>query len=306
MSGSSARENGGELKQAVLLLAHGAPENLDGIPEYLKNVLGGRPVPPQVEEEVRRRYVEIGGGSPLLARTREQASALEAVLGLPVYFGMRNWHPSIKQTMGRLQADNIERAVAICLAPQYSKASVGLYFRRVQEAKRELNAKVEIVWAKSFHDSPLLLEAFASKLTPLLPAEKVLFTAHSLPERLLSRADPYDAESRATAAGVAARAGLTAWDFAYQSQGFSREKWLGPAVETQLDLYAAQGVRDVVLAPIGFVSDHVEILYDVDIAFRNYARERGITLRRTESLNACPAFIAALAEVAKRKLCAGR
>ncbi len=204
-----------------------------------------------------------------------------------------------------IQADGIERAVAICLAPQYSKASVGFYFRRTQEARQELGAKVEIVWAKSFHDSPLLLDAFSQKLVPLLPAARVLFTAHSLPERVLERADPYDSESRATAAGVATRAGLATWDFAYQSQGFTEEKWLGPTVESQLDRYAAEGVRDVVLAPIGFVSDHVEILYDVDILFRNYARERGIALRRPESLNACPAFIAALAEVAKQRLCAG-
>jgi ferrochelatase len=259
-------------------------------------------MPERVVEEVRRRYIEIGGSSPLLARTREQASALETVLGVPVYFGMRNWHPFIWETMARLQADGIERAAAICLAPQYSDASVGLYFRHVQE----LDAKIEILWAKSFHDSPLLIEAFCEKLAPLLPAERVLFTAHSLPERVLENGDPYDSESRATAAGVAARAGLAAWDFAYQSQGLTDGKWLGPTVESVLDRYAAEGVRDVVLAPIGFVSDHVEILYDVDILFRNYARERGIRLRRPESLNASPAFIAALAEVAKQRLCAAQ
>ncbi len=294
------------MKQAVLLLAHGAPERLEDIAEYLKYVRGGRPTPEKVVQEVRRRYAEIGGRSPLLARTREQASALEALLGIPVYFGMRNWHPFIKETMMRLQANAVRRVVAICLAPQYSKASVGLYFRRAQEARQELGAEVEIVWAKSFHDSRLLLEAFSQRLLPLLPAQRVLFTAHSLPERVLERADPYDSEARATAAGVAARAGLAAWDFAYQSQGFTEEKWLGPTVESQLDRYAAEGVRDVVVAPIGFVSDHVEILYDVDILFRTYARERGITLRRPESLNSSPAFIAALAEVAKQKLCAGQ
>lgn len=292
------------MKQAVLLLAHGAPERLEDIAEYLGYVRGGRPTPPRIVAEVRQRYAEIGGSSPLLARTRDQARALQQRLDVPVYFGMRNWHPFIKEAMGQIQADGIERIVAVCLAPQYSKASVGFYFRRTQEAKQELGLDAEIVWAKSFHDAPLLIEAFHERLAPLLPVEKVLFTAHSLPERVLERADPYDAEARATAAAVAARAGLAAWDFAYQSQGFTEEKWLGPAVESLLDQYAAEGVRDCVLAPIGFVSDHVEILYDVDTLFRNYAKERGIQLRRPESLNDSPLFMAALAEVANQKLCA--
>jgi protoporphyrin/coproporphyrin ferrochelatase len=293
------------VKQAVLLLAHGAPERLEDIAEYLNYVRGGRPTPSKIVEEVRQRYAEIGGSSPLLARTREQARALQAVLDVPVYFGMRNWHPFIKETLARIQTDAIERIVAICLAPQYSKASVGFYFRRVQEAKQELGLQAEIAWAKSFHDAPLLIQAFHERLAPLLPAERVLFTAHSLPARVLERADPYDAEAHATAAAVAARASLAAWDFAYQSQGFTEETWLGPTVESRFHQYAAEGVRDVVVAPIGFVCDHVEILYDVDILFRNYARDRGIGLHRPESLNDSRAFIAALAEVAKQKLCAG-
>jgi ferrochelatase len=292
------------VKQAALLLAHGAPERADEVPEYLGYVRGGRPTSPELIEEVRRRYLAIGGGSPLLARTREQAEALEAALGLPVYFGMRNWRPFIRETMARMMVDGVERVVAVCLAPQYSKSSVGLYFRRTQEAKQELGAQMEIVWAKSFHDSPLLVEAFTQRLAPLLPAERVLFTAHSLPEKALEGADPYDAECRATAAAVAARAGLAEYGFAYQSQGFTSDKWLGPTVESKLDEYAAAGVGDVALAPIGFVSDHVEILYDVDVQFREYAAARGLALRRPESLNASPTFIAALAEVVKQKLCA--
>ena len=293
------------MKQAVLLLAHGAPERLDDIPAYLQYVRGGRPTPAKIVEEVRQRYAEIGGSSPLLARTREQAGALQALLDVPVYFGMRNWHPFIQETMAQVRAAAVERIVAICLAPQYSKASVGFYFRRTQEAKQALGLQAEIAWAKSFHDAPLLIQGFHERLAPLLPAGRVLFTAHSLPERVLERADPYDAETHATAAAVASRAGLAAWDFAYQSQGFTEEIWLGPSVESRLDQYAAEGVRDVVLAPIGFVCDHVEILYDVDILFRNYARDRGIGLRRPESLNDSGTFIAALAEVAKQKLCAG-
>ena len=291
------------MKQAVLLLAHGAPERVEDVPEYLSYVRGGRPTPPALVEEVSDRYRRVGGGSPLLARTREQAAALQGELGIPVYFGMRNWRPFIKETVSRMKDDGVERIVALCLAPQYSKASVGFYFRRVQEARTEVGLAAEIVWTKTFHDHPLLIEAFSERLLPLLPAERVLFTAHSLPERALERADPYDSEAKATARAVALRAGLAGWDFAYQSQGFTEDKWLGPTVESRIDEYAAAGVREMVLAPIGFVSDHIEILYDVDIAFRDYARERGIDLRRPESLNASPAFTRALAAVAREKLC---
>jgi ferrochelatase len=290
------------VNEAVLLLAHGAPERLEDVDAYLRNVRGGRPTPPALIEEVRHRYERIGGGSPLLAITRRQACALQARLGVPVYFGMRNWQPFIRETAGRMKADGVRRVVAVCLAPQYSKMSVGLYFRRVQEARTELEWEVEIVWTKSFHDHPGLIAAYAEHLAPLLDGRKVLFTAHSLPERILERADPYDAEARATAAAVAARLGLPDWDFAYQSQGATDDKWLGPTVESRLDAYASDGVREVVLAPVGFVSDHVEILYDVDILFANYARERGIALYRPESLNDSPTFIGALAEVAKAKL----
>ena len=294
------------MKQAVLLLAHGAPEKVEDIDEYLERIRAGRPgagpTPPQVIEEVKQRYREIGGSSPLLQWTRRQAEALRQVLSTQVYFGMRNWHPTIMETMQQIATDGIERLVAICLAPQYSKMSVGLYFRRTQEAKTETGARAEIVWTKSFHANPLLIEAFADRLAPLAHGRKVLFTAHSLPEKILASGDPYDTEAKATAQAVADRLNLRDWDFAYQSQGMTGDKWLGPTVEACLDRYAEQGVRDVTLHPIGFVCDHVEILYDVDIHFRRYAAERGINLMRPETLNDSPKFIAALADVARVNL----
>jgi ferrochelatase len=182
---------------------------------------------------------------------------------------------------------------------------VGLYIRRTEEAAREAGVTAEIVWARSYHAEPLLINAFAERVKPAIeagPADRVLFTAHSLPEKILAAGDPYDQETRATAAAVARRVGLSGYDFAYQSQGFTDDKWLGPTVESTLDRYAAEGVRSVVLAPIGFVCDHVEILYDVDVLFREYAAARGIALRRPESLNGSETFTAALAEVAKRCL----
>jgi ferrochelatase len=292
------------MRQAVLLLAHGAPERLEDVEPYLSLVRGGRPLAPHLVQEIKRRYAAIGGSSPLTARTREQALALEKRLaseGLEarVYCGMRNWRPSIRETMAEMQAGGVERIAAICLAPQYSKLTTGLYCRRVQEAKTELGFEAGMVWTKSFHDHPLLIEAFCEMLAPLIARQKVLFTAHSLPEKILENLDLYDTEAKATARAVAARAGLDNWDFAYQSQGLTDEQWRGPTVESMLDRYQREGLRELVLAPIGFVCDNLEILYDIDIRFQQYARERGIRLRRPESLNDSPTFIAALAAVAR-------
>ncbi len=290
------------MKQGVLLLAHGAPERVEDVESYLNYVRGGRPGSAQVVEEVRHRYAGIGGSSPLAMWTWRQAEGLAARLGIPVFFAMRNWHPFIREVIPRVKEAGIERLAAICLAPQYSELSVGLYIKRTEEAKAETGLSTEIVWAKTFHDEPLLIEAFAEKLAPVAQNKKVLFTAHSLPEKALAGGDPYDCEARATAAAVAARLSLPDWDFAYQSQGMTGDKWLGPTVESMLDRYAAEGVREVVVDPIGFVCDHVEILYDIDILFRKYAAERGISLSRPETLNDSPTFLAALAEVARRCL----
>jgi len=277
-------------QSAVLLLAHGAPERVEDVPEYLAFVRAGRPGNPAVVEEVKHRYAAIGGGSPLLHWTREQAQALERSMDVPVFFAMRNWTPFIQTVVPAIPA---ERIAAVCLAPQFSELSVGLYIRRTEE----VGAGHKILWARSYHDQPLLVQAFAERLLPLLPRQ-VLFTAHSLPEKALAAGDPYAAECRATAAAVAACVGLPSYDFAFQSQGMTEDRWLGPSVESFLDRYAAEGIREVVIHPIGFVCDHVEILYDIDIQFRQYAAERGITVLRPESLNGSPLFTAALAEVA--------
>jgi len=290
------------MKQGVLLVAHGAPERVEDVEEYLGYVRGGRPGSPEVLAEVRSRYIAIGGGSPLLRWTRAQAEALERLLGLPVFFGMRNWHPFLRETMDQVRDAGIDKLAAICLAPQFSELSVGLYIRRTREAAAEAGVTAEIVWAKSYHTEPLLIEAYAERLRPLLAAERTLFTAHSLPAQALAAGDPYEAECRATAAAVAASAGIAQWDFAFQSQGLTGGQWLGPTVESCLDQYAAASIREVVIDPVGFVSDHVEVLFDIDILFREYAAARNIALRRPESLNDSATFTAALAEVAKRCL----
>ena len=276
------------MKQAVLLLAHGAPERVEDVPEYLSYVRGGQPVSPRVLEEVASRYREIGGSSPLTQWTRVQAEALEKLLGLPVFFGMRNWHPLIKETMDQVRAAGVSRLACVCLAPQFAELSVGLYMKRTVEAAGD----IELSWAKSYHDEPLLIQAFAERLKGV--SGHVIFTAHSLP----APNDQYERECRETANLVAKQAGITEYEFAFQSQGMSGGQWLGPTVESLLDHHATPAV----IAPIGFVCDHVEILYDVDVGFKNYAAERGIALTRIESLNGSETFTRALAEVARRCL----
>jgi ferrochelatase len=277
------------VKQGVLLLAHGAPERVADVPEYLSYVRNGQPVAPRVLEEVAGRYREIGGSSPLTRWTRVQAEALQKLLGLPVFFGMRNWHPLIKETAAGVRAAGVQRLACVCLAPQFAELSVGLYMKRTIEAA----AGLDLAWATSFHDEPLLIEAFAERLAGA--NGRVIFTAHSLP----APNNSYERECRETAGLVAQRAGITEYDFAFQSQGMSGGEWLGPTVESLLD---ASPAKKVVIAPIGFVCDHVEILYDVDVQFRKYAEQRGIALSRTESLNGSETFTKALAEVARRCL----
>ena len=289
-------------REAVLLLGHGAPERVEDVESYLQHVRGGRPPSAHVLQEVSSRYRKIGGSSPLLSWTRRQAEALSALMGIPVFFGMRNWHPFIWETMEQVREAGVERMAAVCLAPHFSEMSVGLYMKRTEEARERAGVSAEIVWARSFSTEPLLIEAFAERLAPVAGDRRVLFTAHSLPEKVLATGDPYVREVHATAAAVAARLGLRDWDFAYQSQGMTEEAWLGPTVESRLDAYAAGGLRAVVVDPIGFVCDHVEVLFDIDILFKGYAAERGMALSRPESLNGSPLFIKALSEVAKRCL----
>ncbi|MEO8369202.1 MAG: ferrochelatase [Candidatus Solibacter sp.] len=279
------------MKRGVLLLAHGAPERIEDVPEYLSFVRGGQIVSPHVLQEVVSRYQAIGGSSPITHWTRVQASALQELIGEPVFFGMRNWHPFVKDTMASVRLARIEELACVCLAPQFSEMSVGLYMKHASAAA----SGVDLKWATSYCEEPALVAAFAERLAGMTSG-KVLFTAHSLPAPNAQ----YEREARATAAAVAARLALADWDFAFQSQGMSGGAWLGPTVEETLDRYQAAGLQDVVLAPIGFVCDHVEVLYDVDIHFRDYAATRGITLRRVESLNGSALFTQALANVVGR------
>jgi ferrochelatase len=287
--------------KAVLLLAHGTPDSLDEMPEYLTRVRGGRPPSPELVLEMRRNYAAIGGRSPLTDITRAQAEALSRELGDGgrVYFAMRNWRPFIADVLAAASAEGCTDLVAVPLAPQYSTLSVGKYRQAVDEARP---AGVTVRLVASWHDHPGLVAAFAEKVREarsLRPGAAFLFTAHSLPVRAVREGDPYPQHVAATAAAVAARAGLPRFRLAYQSAGRTPEPWIGPALEEALDELAREGAAEVVVAPIGFVSDHTEVLYDVDVAAKDAAHRRGIALSRTASLNTSPTFIRALADLVR-------
>jgi ferrochelatase len=293
-------------KQAVLLIAHGSPERVEDIPEFLQHISRGRPMSDSVVQEVQHRYAQIGV-SPLTCFTVGQANAVSELLGLPAYVGMRNWHPFIADTLKEMSADGMEQAVAICLAPHNSRTSVGLYKQVLLGA----GAPFPIDFVEEWHDHPLLIEAFAERLRAgwaeackqhgsRLP---VIFTAHSVPKRTVDEGDPYERQTKETATLVAAQVPeIGNYDFAFQSQGMSGGEWLGPTVEDTIVRLRNAGATGVFLQPIGFVCDHVEILYDIDIMFRDFAAERGMKLYRAESLNTSPLFARAVADLARNRL----
>ena len=289
-------------RQAVLLLAHGSPDSVDQIPEFLAKVTGGRPLPLAVVEEVKHRYARVGC-FPLTYLTVKQGELLSERLGMPVYVGMRNWHPLVAETLARMNADGVTYVRVICMAPQNSRTSVGLYRRSLRDA--DCHMKFDFV--ESWHDQPRLIQSFAEKLSAgLAGAEKeygkappVIFTAHSVPERTILQGEPYEEQTKHTARLVAAAAGLdrSAWRFAFQSQGMSGGTWLGPTVEQTILQLKAAGNDGVFIQPVGFLCDNIEILYDIDIGFTEFAHAQGMRLWRAESLNTSPLLTEALAEI---------
>jgi len=295
-------------KAAVLLLAHGSPDSVDEVPEFLLQVTGGRPLPPQVVEEVKHRYSLIGR-SPLTELTLKQGELLAHELGVPVYVGMRNWKPFITDAARTMVSDGVGRAVVICLAPQNSRTSVGLY-RSALTGNNSIPFNLDFV--ESWHDHPLLIQAFAQKLTAgweracreLGTKVPIIFTAHSVPQRTIAEGDPYESQAKETASLVARRASLAPadWDFAFQSQGMSGGAWLGPTVESTILRLKEKGHRGVFIQPIGFLCDHVEVLYDIDIGFRRFAEREGLRLWRADSLNDSLLLAKALADIARSRL----
>ena len=303
--------SGAQRPIAVLLMAMGGPDRLENVEPYLLDVRGGRPTPPELVEEIRERYRVTGGKSPVLGITREVARGLEQKLNGPggeryrVYVGLRHWHPYIKEAYAELLDDQPERLIGLCMAPQYSSMSIGAYISKVEEARMALGGDFPVSYVQSWHRHPGLVKAIAENIAAALqkfPAAvralvPIIFTAHSLPERILQTNDPYPEEVRGTMEAVCELLKPVTARFAFQSQGRSGEKWLGPDVESILEELHRDGHRQVLIAPIGFISDHVEILYDVDIEFKRLARSKGMQLERIPMLNASMTLIETLASV---------
>lgn len=303
-------------RRAVVLMAYGAPRDLDDIEPFLLDVRGGRETPRALIEEVRGRYAAIGGRSPLVEITRAQAAALEGALAddlsadWRVWVGMRHSAPRIADAVAEAVADGRRRLVALCLAPHYSRLSIGAYLDRFDDALGAAGGELEAVRVESWHDHPGFVAAVAERVVAALgrlaepAAAEALFTAHSLPARILGEGDPYERQLRESCALVAARVEAAtgrplAWTFAYQSAAHGARDWLGPSVGETIAERAAAGVRELVAVPIGFVSDHVEVLFDLDVEAGRAAEAAGVRLTRSESLDTSRAFVAALADLVR-------
>ena len=292
---------------AVLLMAYGSPDRLDQVEAYYTDIRRGSPPPRHLLVELLDRYRAIGGGSPLSRIVELQRAALEAELAgrgraIRVYAGMKHIEPRIGDVVAEMARDRIERFVALALAPQASAMSSATYRRAVEDALAGIGPGAPaLVFVESWHDEPRFIEALAATTAEAIERSEgtpsVLFTAHRLPARVVEAGDPYPDQRAATARLVADRLGLATYGFAYQSAGRTDEPWLGPDLRDELRRLAADGVRDVVVSPVGFVADHLEVLYDIDIEAAAVARDAGLRLVRAGTMNADPTFIAGLADL---------
>jgi protoporphyrin/coproporphyrin ferrochelatase len=280
------------VRTAVVLMAYGSPERPEDIRPYLEDIREGRPVSEEAVAELAQRYRRIGGRSPLGEMTERQRAALERELGVPVFVGMKHWQPRIGDAVEQALATGAATIVGLVLAPHYSRLSVDGYRERMQRALAE---RAELWFIERWGTHEPYLDLLADRVRGR--DDHVVFTAHSLPARILAEGDPYRAELLETSRLIADRAGLGSWSFAFQSASPTGEPWLGPDILDELDSLRARGIERVLVCPIGFVSDHLEILWDIDVEARERAAELGLELERIESLNDDPAFIRGLAEL---------
>ncbi|HSS73363.1 MAG TPA: ferrochelatase [Gaiellaceae bacterium] len=285
------------MRAAVVLMAYGSPERIEDVPAYYSDIRGGRPIRPELVEELTDRYRRLGieDRNPLNEITERTRAALEQELGLPVFTGMKHWTPRIGDAVETALAGGAEVIVGLVLAPHYSSMSIGGYRAQVEEA---LDARAELLFVERWHDEPALVELWAQRVRGT--QAHVVFTAHSLPARILDEGDPYKDQLLETSRLVAEAAGVEDWSFSFQSESATGEPWLGPDILDHLEALHAQGTTRVLAAPIGFVADHLEIGWDLDTEAREKAKELGLRLERAEMPNDEPAFVAVLAEIVRR------
>lgn len=291
------------MSDGVLLMVYGSPATLDEVPAYYTHIRGGRAPTDEAVHELRERYRKIGGTSPLHAIAVSQARKLEIALrgrgyDTSVVVGMKHSAPFIARAVSAMAEGGIRSAVALALAPHYSRVSVAGYFSAASEAAAERGVRLHAI--ESWGDHPGFIEALANRLRVALEgvaSPSIIFTAHSLPQRILSWNDPYPTQLRRTCELVASTAGIPAWHFAYQSASHTGEPWLGPDLLDTLRELATQGAREVVVCPVGFVADHLEVLYDIEVEARAEAERLGVRLVRADSLNDGDDFITALADL---------
>jgi protoporphyrin/coproporphyrin ferrochelatase len=282
------------VKPAVILMAYGSPTELSDIRPYLEDIRGGQPVSGEAVEELTERYRRIGGRSPLDDVTEAQRAALEKELELPVFVGMKHWHPRIAEAADLAVAGRADLVVGIVLAPHYSKLSVEGYRERLEEG---LAGRADLRFVESWHTHEPYIAVLADRVRGA--DAHVVFTAHSLPARILEEGDPYRDQLLETSQLVAERAGLDSWSFAFQSESPTGDPWLGPDILDELDSLKASGVESVLACPVGFVSDHLEILWDLDVEASERAAQLGLEFDRVRSLNDDPAFVRGLAELVR-------
>jgi ferrochelatase len=297
----------------VLLMAYGSPDSLEDVEAYYTHIRGGRKPSPDLVEELKERYRRVGGRTPLSEISEATRQDLEAQLNdgsdsrYRVFLGMKHWHPYIEQAVREVFDEGIERAVGLVLAPHYSRMSIAGYFHYIDVAQEKLGSKIEILPIESWHLHPPYLRAVASRIESKLADflcgsdVTVVFTAHSLPQKILEDQDPYPRQLHETSQAVASMLSLKHWTFAYQSAGRTPDPWLGPDIVDTVHELADQGVQHILVAPIGFVSEHLEIHYDIDYEALQAAAERGVTLKRIDMLNASPDFVAGLADLVRER-----
>ncbi|MCE9616565.1 MAG: ferrochelatase [Lentisphaerae bacterium] len=297
------------MHRGVLLMAYGAPNSLADVEPFYTDIRRGRKPSPELLAELMGRYEAIGGKSPLLDITNRQATALAASLGdgTRVYVGMRHWTPWIREAVAAMARDGVRDAAALVLAPHYSRMSIGQYLLRLDEAVAETKTDIHFRRIESWHTHPAYIAALVARVQearqkfPAGPSGEphVLFTAHSLPERIREWQDPYPAQLEETGRLIATRLGLSKWGIAYQSAGRTPEPWLGPDIVTMVDQLAERGEKRVLICVIGFVADHLEVLYDIDVEARAAAGRKGLQLERIAMLNDDPGLVSALADLTR-------